>query len=143
MSSSILIDSSVAIKWVVPEEGTDLALALRLKFELYAPELIIPEIANILWKKYQRNELSKEETEMASELLAYSGIQYFSMNDLLVKATDLAIALRHPAYDCIYLAAAAAKNIPFVTADARLTRKLVEQRFTAVKCYDLGSAAAL
>jgi predicted nucleic acid-binding protein len=46
----MIIDASVAIKWIIPEEGTDEALALRQKYEPAAPELIIPEIANILWK---------------------------------------------------------------------------------------------
>jgi predicted nucleic acid-binding protein len=51
VTDRIVIDSSVAIKWVVPEEGTDIALALRLKYEFCAPELIIPEIANILGRR--------------------------------------------------------------------------------------------
>jgi predicted nucleic acid-binding protein len=143
VSGRILIDASVAIKWVVPEEGADIALALRLKFEFYAPELIIPEIANILWKKCQRGELSREEAALASELLANSGIAYISMGGLLAQATDLAIELGHPAYDCTYLAAAIMDGSPFVTADRRLIQKLTQQQFNAVKCYDLAAAAAL
>ncbi len=44
-----VIDASVAVKWVVQEAGTPDALALR-KAKLAAPDLIIPECANILWK---------------------------------------------------------------------------------------------
>ncbi|MBL0370420.1 type II toxin-antitoxin system VapC family toxin [Rhizobium sp. KVB221] len=143
MSDLIIIDSSVAIKWVVPEIGSKEALALRLKYDLCAPELIIPEIANILWKKFQRGELSAAEAGLAAELLANSGISYASMRGLLEKATDFALALGHPAYDCVYLAAALEANCPFVTADARLIRKPQQQQFAAVKCYDLLAMPAL
>ena len=58
---TLVIDASIAIKWVVEEDGTPLALALRQKAKLIAPDLLVPECANILWKKVQRNELVKEE----------------------------------------------------------------------------------
>ena len=44
------IDASVAIKWVVQEVGTQEALALRSN-ALLAPDLLILECANTLWKK--------------------------------------------------------------------------------------------
>jgi predicted nucleic acid-binding protein len=50
----LVIDASIAIKWVVQEEGTEDALALRTRAELIAPDLIIAECANILWKKVKR-----------------------------------------------------------------------------------------
>ncbi len=59
--NTLVIDASIAIKWVVEEDGTDLALALRQKARLMAPDLIVAECANILWKKVQRKELSKDE----------------------------------------------------------------------------------
>ena len=118
-------------------------MSLRLKYNLCAPELIIAEIANILWKKCQRGELSAEEAGLAAELLASSGIEYISMKDLLYKATDLAITLGHPAYDCIYLAAAIDAGIPFITADVRLLQKLQQKQFGAAKCYDLSAVSAL
>jgi predicted nucleic acid-binding protein len=139
VNASIIIDASVAIKWVIPEDGTDEALALRLRYELYAPELIIAETANILWKKFQRGELTRDEAGVASELLADSGIEYLSMKELLAKAADLAIALGYPAYDCIYLATAMEARLPFVTADVRLIQKLRQQRFSDVACYDLSA----
>lgn len=50
----LVIDASVAIKWVVDEPGTTEALALRRKAKLIAPDLLIAECANILWKKARR-----------------------------------------------------------------------------------------
>ena len=67
--NTLVIDASIAIKWVVEEDGTDLALALRQKARLMAPDLIVAECANILWKKVQRKELSKDEALIAARLL--------------------------------------------------------------------------
>ena len=53
-----VIDASVAIKWVVDEPGTEQALLLR-RHHLVAPDLLVPECANILWKKIRRGELSE------------------------------------------------------------------------------------
>jgi len=49
--SPLCIDASIAIKWVIEETGTQEALALRECARLIAPDLLIPECANILWKK--------------------------------------------------------------------------------------------
>jgi predicted nucleic acid-binding protein len=91
-------------------------------------------------EKCHRGELGGEEAGLAAELLANSGIAYVSMGGLLAAATELAIRLRHPAYDCIYLAAAIEARVPFVTADSRLIQKLQQQRFGDAACYDLSAA---
>ena len=70
MTETIVVDASVAIKWVIPEEGAEAALRARAHFAISAPELIIPEMANILWKKHQRRELSAVEASIAAGLLA-------------------------------------------------------------------------
>ena len=46
--SGLVIDASVAIKWVVPEPGTIDALALLDRFELRAPDLLVAECADVL-----------------------------------------------------------------------------------------------
>ena len=50
--STFVIDASIAVKWVVEEHRTPEALALRQKAKLIAPELLVAECANILWKKF-------------------------------------------------------------------------------------------
>ena len=56
--NTFVIDASIAVKWVVEEHRTPEALlALRQKAKLIAPELLVAECANILWKKVQRQEL--------------------------------------------------------------------------------------
>ena len=120
----LVIDASIAIKWVVEEEGTQAALALRNKAELIAPDLIIAECANILWKKVQRDELSASEALIAARLLQSANVDILATRTLLEMATRLAIELGHPAYDCIYLALAIQSDCRFGTADKSFVRKI-------------------
>ena len=120
----LVIDASIAVKWVVEESGTPEALALRQLAMLTAPDLLVPECANILWKKVQRKELLRDEALLAARLLQGAEIELLPTRSLLAPATRLAIELDHPAYDCLYLALAVEKNCRFVTADERLVRKI-------------------
>ena len=123
-----VIDASVAIKWVIDEAGTQQALLLR-RHPLSAPDLLVPECANILWKKVRRNELSRAEAILAARLLERAEIALEPMRRLLEPATRLALALDHPAYDCTYLALAQARSCALVTADERLYRKTLSLGF--------------
>jgi hypothetical protein len=63
---SVVVDASVVIKWFVPEAGSDAAsrlLAAEDRFE--APDLLFAELANAIWKKALRGQL----TRAASQLL--------------------------------------------------------------------------
>lgn len=123
---TVIVDTSIAIKWVVQEEGTQAALDLRSRFQFASPELLVPECANILWKKTRRGELTHEEAILAAKLLEHSGIVFLSMAGLLEQSARLAIELSHPAYDCAYLAAAMQMGTRFVTADRRLLRVVAQ-----------------
>lgn len=140
--SGFVIDASIAVKWVVDEDGTLEALSVR-KHALVAPDLLIPECANILWKKVRLGELTADEAGFAARLLARADIDLAPMRPLMENATRIAMTLDHPAYDCIYLALAETRSMPFVTADERLLRKVrldPSGRFSA-RVIGLGEAA--
>ena len=122
--NTLVIDASIAIKWVIEEPGTPEALKLRHRAKLVAPDLLVAECANILWKKFARHELSRDEAILAARLLQGADVELLPTLSLLENATELAIELNHPAYDCVYLALAIAKNCEFVTADKRLIRRI-------------------
>jgi predicted nucleic acid-binding protein len=126
--NTLVIDASIAVKWVVQEHGTAEALVLRQKAKLIAPELLIAECANILWKKVQRGELLKDEALLAARLLQGAEIELLPTRFLFEAATRMSIEIDHPAYDCLYLALALEKKCQFVTADERLLRKLHQGR---------------
>jgi predicted nucleic acid-binding protein len=125
---TLVVDASIVVKWVIEEEGTPQALALRGRAKLIAPELLVAECANILWKKVRRNELSNDEALLAARLLQAADVELLPTRSLLEAATRIAIGLDHPAYDCLYLTLAAENGCPFVTADERLLRKLDQRR---------------
>ncbi len=131
--TTLVIDASIAIKWVVEEDGTPQALVLRQKAKLIAPELLVGECANILWKKVQRHELLKDEALLAARLLQVAELELLPMRPLFEDATRISIEMDHPAYDCVYLALAAASKCRFVTADERFVRKLRQSRDRTIR----------
>jgi predicted nucleic acid-binding protein len=70
---TLVIDASVAMKWLVEEEGTSDALTLLRACKLVTPDLLVPESANILWKKAQRKELTNQEAFLAARFLERKG----------------------------------------------------------------------
>ena len=122
----VVIDASVAIKWVVEEQGTADALAVRPGNTVIAPDLLIAECANVLWKKVVRGELEPMEAEIAAGLLSRADIELVGTRTLLEAATRLAIDLKHPAYDCVYLALALDNGCRFVTADKGFVSRVGE-----------------
>lgn len=121
--TNLIIDASIAVKWVVSEAGTDLALTL-LRGGLAAPDLFTAECVNVLWKKVQRNELTSEEALLAVGILQRADIELYPMRMLMEPAAKLALDLDHPAYDCFYLALATANDRLFTTADERFLRRV-------------------
>lgn len=119
-----IIDASVAVKWVVEDEGTADALAVLETHPLSSPDLLIAECANIFWKKVRLGELDEEEASLAARLIERADIEILPTRHLLERAARLAIALDHPAYDCVYLAVALERDWPFVTADVRFRGKI-------------------
>ena len=126
--NTLVIDASIAVKWVVEEHGTPEALTLRQKAKLIAPELLVAECANILWKKVKREELLKQEALLAARLLQGAEIELLPTRSLFEAATRMSIEIDHPAYDCLYLALAVEKECLFVTADEGFLRKLHQGR---------------
>jgi predicted nucleic acid-binding protein len=79
--TAFVIDASVAIKWVIDEPGTQQALLLR-QHPLSAPDLLVPECANILWKKVRRQELTRDEATLAAGLLERADVRLEPMRAL-------------------------------------------------------------
>jgi len=119
----LVVDASVAVKWVVPEQGSKEA-ELLLDHGLVAPDLLFAECANILWKKVRRGELTEDEAEIAGQTLEQADLTIVSARAYVIRATAIAVELDHPAYDGIYLAVAEALQLRLVTADDRLIRKV-------------------
>jgi predicted nucleic acid-binding protein len=115
---SVVVDASVALKWVLNEPGAEAADAL-LEQELVAPALWLIEAANALWRRALRGEISAEEARERLAELYSAPVTTTAIESDLEAATGLALALGHPVYDCLYLALAIRENTHVVTADQR------------------------
>ena len=128
MSDLLVVDASVVLKWLIPEDGSVEALKLRSVNSFAAPSLLFSEVTNILWKKVRRGEVSEPDALEAVGILGRLAIDIQSDRDLCADACRLSIVLDHPAYDCFYLVAAARLDTILVTADEKLLRKLEAKR---------------
>ena|SRR5215467_9682917 len=127
--ADLVIDSSVAIKWFVPEPYSNEARRIldgyqngALKF--LAPDLIHAEFGNIVWKKQMFQGLAADDAE---KIIAEFGKLSFAITpteSLLGEAYVLAVKHRRTVYDSLYLALAIREGCEFVTADERLANSL-------------------
>jgi predicted nucleic acid-binding protein len=115
---TIVIDASVALKWVLDEPGQEAADAL-LDEELLAPALWLVEAANALWRRTRQGELTQDEARERLIELGNAPVATSPIEDDLFAAADLAAELGHPVYDCLYLATAIREDAYVVTADHR------------------------
>jgi predicted nucleic acid-binding protein len=125
-----VIDASVAVKWVVPEIGSDHAAALA-SYRLSAPDLLDAECANVLWVKVTRGEISEADAATRITRLTAAPVDRVPCRELASAALKLSIDLAHPTYDCLYLALAIRAAVPLVTADAKFLKAVVSHPYLA------------
>ncbi len=122
----VVVDASVAVKWYVPEEDHEQARAILAdKRPLLAPDLLLAEVGNILWKKVRRGELAGDDAEdIAERLLRETSVTLVSATVLLLRALSIARAHGITVYDALYVALAVQDGVVVVTADERLINAL-------------------
>ena len=62
----LVVDASIAVKWVLPEPDSERARALILRGDLTAPDLLRLEVANALWKQARRGAITPERARSRS-----------------------------------------------------------------------------
>jgi predicted nucleic acid-binding protein len=124
-----VVDSSVALKWVLPEADSAKAIRLRDEYkngvhELLAPDIFAPEIANALASAERQGRIKAGESAIFLHDIFRASPALYPTPPLLLRAMALAIANRRAVYDCVYLALAEAERCGFVTADDQFARGL-------------------
>lgn len=120
--AALVVDASVALKWVVEEEGSEAALALKGR-DLAAPSLMRVEAANALRTLAARRAIAPAEALDLLGLLQEAPVTLVEPDDVLERrALEIALELGHPVYDCVYLALTERMGRRLVTADGRLLR---------------------
>jgi predicted nucleic acid-binding protein len=114
----LVVDASVAVKWILPEAGSDAAAALREQEPaLTAPSLVIAEIGSAIWRAARGGAIRRTEATEGIEAALLWFQSLIPVEELRVRALTLAVELKHPIYDCFYLALAERENAPVATAD--------------------------
>jgi predicted nucleic acid-binding protein len=116
----LVVDASVGLKWVLEEEQSDLATALGRGRDLFTSALFWVEAGNAIASRVRRGEIGRERGNDALQDLRRAPLHTRSLDaDAVVAALAIAHDLRHPIYDCCYLALALEENALVVTADRR------------------------
>ena len=131
MTPGLVIDASIALKWLVAEADSESAIVLVERHNLYAPELLLVECANALWSRVRRGELVPGDAKAALADLEAVPIRFTPDRTLVSAAQSLAVDLDHPVYDCLYLALGLRLAAPLITADRRFAAAVQRHPFLA------------
>ena len=130
LPETVLLDSSVVLKWFRKDEvWRDEALRLRQAYLdghilICVPDLLIYEIANVL--RYKPG-LTRRQVQEALDSLFDMQIRIIEIShEVIRQAIHLAYSYDITVYDATFVATAESLNIQFITADDKLSQKIVD-----------------
>jgi len=119
--ASIVVDASAVVRII---EGAEPAASFQealLQADLVlAPELMLTEVANALWRLQRAGQLEADGLQRRLSRAVELVDVIEPDRHLQAEALALACHLDHPVYDCLYLALARREAAVLVTADKRL-----------------------
>ncbi len=143
MNTSIIIDSSVALKWFFPEEKyRNEALTIKRGFTkkeiaITVPILFFYEVGNVLKSSVKSSRVDPNKAKRAYEKFTYAEFMIYSSKELFKNAFAKATMLDITFYDASYLVLAEYLKIPFYTADEKLLQKTKDEYVRHLKEYPL------
>lgn len=126
MSAEVVVDASLAAKWVLEEPYSAEANVFFENWagdgsKLLAPALFLYEVANVFTKRIQRRQLTMEQAKERLRFFLESGPLLQQIGAVHTRALEMADRFRLPtAYDAHYVALAEFQGCEFWTADERL-----------------------
>lgn len=124
----VVLDASAAIEIVLDRaRGPRFGDLLEQADTVLAPDLLIPEVADTIWKYHQFEHLNLDICERALEFAIGLVDALIPSNELYREAFLLARAARRPVYDMFYLALARREDAAFLTLDAVLRKEAERQ----------------
>lgn len=129
----IVIDASVAVKWLIVEVGSESATALLKSSEpLFAPDLMLVEVGGAVVRQANERKIVRNDASTAlarwAAVWGSGRLQTRRLEPALVtRAAELALDLGHPLKDCIYLALAIDLGCALLTADAKFQDRAADR----------------
>jgi predicted nucleic acid-binding protein len=132
-----VLDSSVSLKWALPEPDTAKALQLRADFhngthELISPDFFPLETAHALTRAERQRRISQGSGWVLWQKIMSDCPAMLPWNSLMPRAFDLSSRMRVGVYDCVYVALAEQEQCRVVTADQRLLNSFPAQTVSLV-----------
>ena len=130
MNSSVCIDASLVLTWLLPAEQNEVANALRRKWykngvEIITAPLFHAEVTSVLRQQVYFRKLLPEEGEEAFSAYLEMGVRGIDSPGIQEMAWELAKRFNLPrTYDMQYLAIAELKDCELWTNDKRLVNSL-------------------
>ena len=142
MSDVVVVDASLALKWVLAEPDSHTAVILLNQWtdegiSIIAPALFTYEVTNTFYRQVVAGKLTYEEAKQGlTDLFSIGVLLKFSIyEDISTQAMEFAHQLNLPAtYDAHYLALALHENCEYWTADKRLWN-IVNGKFSWVRWF--------
>jgi predicted nucleic acid-binding protein len=133
--SEFVLDTSVAVKFFLPEVMREEALRLLSAVEigevkLLAPSTLQPEFFNALWQQHRRGMLSRMEVYACWNILSATPIDLYAPEDLMPRAVQIALETNVIIYDALFLALAEDADTIVVNADDKLVNALLSSNYT-------------
>jgi predicted nucleic acid-binding protein len=126
----IVVDASLAVKWMLWEADSPTALAFLREpgLEFAAPELIFIEVAGVIVRRGNENKALHADALRALQkwTIAWSDhiVKHYRVTERrLFTASSMALSIGHPLKDCVYLALAKELNSDLATCDAKFRDK--------------------
>ena len=135
----LTVDASVVIKWFVTEPQCEEARQLLGdRLDLHAPDILLAEFANIIWKKVRRGEISDPQPYFDELASLPEIVTLHPGSELIERAAQFAVTIDHPVYDCLYLACAEVTASVVITADQKLVNRATK-RLPSLKVRYIGA----
>ena len=128
MNDVVVVDASIALKWVLLEKDSYISMSLLDKWtsegkKIIAPALFVYEVTNIIYRQALTGKLTYDEADKGLTKMFSLGIllKFSLYEEISTQAVKFAQRFGLPAtYDAHYLALAQSENCEYWTADTRL-----------------------
>jgi predicted nucleic acid-binding protein len=138
--AAYVLDASVLAALYLPDAASDSSAAAVACIEaedLHAPDFVLLEVANVLWKRVRRGQIQAEEAMAAIEGVPVRSLLFHHTDALVPQALALALAHGFTAYDALYVALATRVGGTVVTNDGGMRQRGIEAGLPVVAAREL------
>ena len=134
-----VVDASVAVKWLIPEEHSERAMRLlegwfEEGLELNAPGLLRLEVTSALTKYVERGIIDAGKAQKGFRIFREIALDYHEEDwQLIEEALKSSLTIELSIYDSVYFVLAKRLEATLITAD----RRLMDRIGTEIKVEDI------